>query len=77
MTSPAELRVSGSPFTRITDRSVNPPIRQKDFATHLLENHYDLRTVQKLLGHTHVTTTQIDTHVLNKPGLSVRSPLDF
>ena len=46
------------------------------FATRLPENHYDMRTVQELLGHAHVTTTQIDTHVLNKPGLSVRRPLD-
>ena len=71
-----QLRMKRNAIAAGVPADVHPHVLRHSFATHMLQAGYDIRTVQELLGHKDVSTTMIYTHVLNKGGRGVPSPLD-
>ncbi|MDM4768541.1 integron integrase [Pelomonas sp. SE-A7] len=76
MEQSVQRAISGAAGRAGIVKPCSPHILRHSFATHLLQSGYDIRTVQELLGHANVKTTMIYTHVLNRGGRGVRSPLD-
>jgi site-specific recombinase XerC len=76
MDDSVQRRVRSAARAAGIEKPVSPHTFRHSFATHLLEDGYDIRTVQELMGHRSVITTQIYTHVMAPGAVSVRSPFD-